>query len=178
MSQPPSLLSQPPASRVEKASLELREKWKQIDTFLVAVQDIDVSRTSKTGGGKGGAGGGGGKKRAGDGSRVKDALTVANETRTKPFNYVRDFLTFDERRDFAQRGRSRVAPPLDHAGAVNQKLARRASVQMLRTGQGMLENVNGAQGLDKALPDGAGRLSTANLEGRSTAYPTRSDLDA
>lgn len=125
----------------EKAALELREKWKQIDQHLEKVHEIDVARVDRAGQQN---------KRAADGSRIKDALTVAKETQQMPFEYVRQALTYEERRDMAQRGRSRVAPPLDHAGgAVNTKLARRASVNALRGGGGA-----GGEGIAEGLLGG------------------------
>ena len=42
-------------------------------------------------------------------------VTVANDTKHTPFSHAHEVLTFDETRDFAQRGRARVAPPQDHA---------------------------------------------------------------
>jgi hypothetical protein len=88
----------------EKLSMDLRDKLKQIDTFLVKHHEVDVDKVAAATA----------KKRTKDGGRLKDALTVANETKHSPFTASHEFLTFDETRDFAQRGRARVAPPMDH----------------------------------------------------------------
>ena len=94
------------ASLDEKLMLEVRDKMKQIDSHLNKHYEIDVVREERKAN----------NKRTGDGKRIKDALTVANETKVKPFQQSHEVMTFDERRDFAQRGRARVAPPQDHAG--------------------------------------------------------------
>jgi len=95
------------ASAEEKLMLEVRDKMKQIDTHLNKHYEIDVVRDEAAKARN---------KRSGDGKRLKDALTVANETKNRPFQMSHEVMTFDERRDFAQRGRARVAPPQDHAG--------------------------------------------------------------
>jgi hypothetical protein len=95
------------ASLDEKLMLEVRDKMKQIDTHLNKHYEIDVVRDEAAKARN---------KRSGDGKRLKDALTVANETKNRPFQMSHEVMTFDERRDFAQRGRARVAPPQDHAG--------------------------------------------------------------
>ena len=88
----------------EKAAIEIRDKLKQIEGHLSKHEEIDVGRLDM----------GKIQKRKSDGKRLKDALTVANETKNQPFTLTKDYLSFDERRDFAQRGRARVAPPQDH----------------------------------------------------------------
>jgi hypothetical protein len=106
----------------ERLAMELRDKIKQIDGFLSKHHDIDVARAE----------GGQARKRKSDGKRLKDALTVANETKNAPWAPSHVVLTFDEQRDFAQRGRARVAPPLDHKGTKDtaqvRQAGRRASV--------------------------------------------------
>ena len=95
------------ASQEEKLVIEVRDKLKQIDQHLNKHLEIDVAREDRAKAAN---------KRSNDGKRLKDALTVANETRSTPFQQSHEVMTFDERRDFAQRGRARVAPPQDHAG--------------------------------------------------------------
>ena len=106
------------ASVEEKLSIEVRDKMKQIDTHLNKHYDVDVTREDRIKQQN---------KRSGDGKRLKDALTVANETKNIPFQAAHEVLTFDERRDFAQRGRARVGPPQDHANEKGGGKVRRAS---------------------------------------------------
>ena len=95
------------------------------------------------------------KKRKSDGKRLKDALTVAKETKEHPFMLTPEYITFDERRDFAQRGRSRVAPPQDHAAAKGGANVR---------GAGRRASVAQAVALDQALKE-AKDAEAAFMEG-------------
>ena len=142
--------------------MEIRDKLKQIDQHLSKHHEIDTSRVENVKA----------RKRRSDGKRLKDALTVANETKNAPFNATEEVLTFDERREFAQRGRSRVQPPLDHAptiagaGARGMGGGRRASVGNAAAMQAALKEAEGhhqAQHKGSVLVqkgDDASRMST------------------
>jgi hypothetical protein len=118
----------------EKMAAEVRDKMKQIDQHLYKHHEIDTTRTEAVLQ----------RKRRSDGKRVKDALTVANETKNVPFNPTKEALSFDDTRDFAQRGRLRVYPPLDHAP--------KANTAELRVG-GRRSSVGNALAMDAALQE-------------------------
>ena len=99
-----------------KAAQELRDKQKQISKHLETHHEIDITVISTKG-----------TKRSADGKRMKDALTVAEETKRKPFLALHEVMSLEERQIFAKRGRSRVAPPQDNRPPVGGDGGRRAS---------------------------------------------------
>jgi len=109
-------------SEEQTLMLALREKMKKIDKYLNSDLEIDVSRVVAP------------KRAPGQGLRVANALQMANLTKAEPFKALHETLRFEDRQDFARRGRLRVAPPLDHAGGggeqrVLQSALRRRSCQ-------------------------------------------------
>jgi len=100
----------------DRAALELRNRLTQIDKYLGEQLELDVTKEAHAK-----------KKRTGDGRRVKGALEVANDTKYHRFTPDAEVMAFEERRDYAQRGRRRVAPPLDH-GNVSATTVKRGSV--------------------------------------------------
>jgi len=108
-----------------KASQELREKMRNIDKHLATELEIDVSRELDAA-----------KRRSGQGLRASNALEAANATKVLPFKDMHEVLRFDERHDFARRGRSRVAPPLDHGGASLESRIARSSMRRQSTAGG------------------------------------------
>lgn len=116
-------------SEEQALMLALREKMKKIDKYLNADLEIDVSRVVAP------------KRAPGQGLRVANALQMANLTKGEPFRLIHETLRFEDRQDFARRGRLRVAPPLDHAGGAGeqrllQSHLRRRSCQPQGGGQG------------------------------------------
>ena len=112
----------------ERKAFEARERWKQIDQHLNFAMKVDVTRIGKREADRMR------KAKNSDGRRPKDALTVAKETKHKHWQDVHtEVLPIDSVRDFTQRGRARVAPPLDHqvAGAsnVSTQMARKMEMQ-------------------------------------------------
>ena len=102
------------ASEANKIAAELREKMKTIDKHLSTERDVDVTHTGK------------GERKGVQVSgklRIGNALQMAQSTKYKPHAEVQTALRFEEVQEFAQRGRSRVAPPLDQSGPnLNQRL--------------------------------------------------------
>ena len=122
----------------ERATLEVRERVKLIGSHLSTHMGVDVSRQAYNAG----------KRQLVDGKRLKDALTVANETKHTPFVATREPLTFEEQRDFAQRGRLRVAHPEDDEEARDKQVNKVLSALMkpkfgtVRTQRGSVLKVN------------------------------------
>jgi len=106
------------ASADAKAAQFVREKIKVIDQHLSTTEDIDVTRED----GKASSV----RLKAGHGGLVKNALEKAKETKFKPYGGD-GVKRIEEMATFAARGRSRVAPPLDHSISAHQERARRAS---------------------------------------------------
>jgi hypothetical protein len=91
-----------------KAAQQIREQMRTIDKHLSTDREIDISREPV---------------KKGSNLRVANALQMAKLTKVEPVKDMAEVLRYEERLDFARRGRSRVAPPLDQAGpSLEQRL--------------------------------------------------------
>jgi hypothetical protein len=137
-----------------KKSIELREHIKTIDKHLSAEHDIDVSRTLSL------------QKGTSSSLRIANALQKANATKHEPFSPANEVLRYEEILDFAQRGRKRVAPPLDQSGpTLNQRMMqsnmRRQSLTGMRLpGQRRASQALPPPGMNPALMLSGGGAST------------------
>ena len=106
------------ANEANKIAAELREKMKTIDKHLSSERDVDVTHTSNSS-----------KAMQANGKlRIGNALQVAHATKYRPPAEANSALRLEEVQEFAQRGRSRVAPPLDQSGPnLNKRLAEGAA---------------------------------------------------
>jgi len=130
----------------DKAALELRNRLVQIDKHLSEHEEIDISKDLHAK-----------RKRTGDGKRAKGALEVANDTKYHRFTPQSEIMAVEERRDYAARGRSRVAPPLDHG---NVSAGARGGARGSVSGAARRASM-GCSGAPDAMRDAA-RLRTDN----------------
>jgi len=87
-----------------KAAAALREKLRTLEKHFQNDRGIDVTREVRQ------------KGHAAHGlNTFNTALEKANDLKLHPFMEKQEVLTYEERADFASRGRKRVAPPMDHA---------------------------------------------------------------
>jgi len=106
------------ANAEAKAAQTVRERLKVIDQHLGTTSGIDTTRADHKQSSV--------RLKAGHGGLVKNALEKAKETKFKPYGGD-GVKRSEEMATYAARGRSRVAPPLDHSISAHQERARRAS---------------------------------------------------
>lgn len=105
-------------SAEKKLQAEVREKMKIVDKFLHGDLGFDVSRTKVAHSNSNGR------------WRIRNALEKANQTKDEPVKDIGTAIKWEDAREYAQRGRKRVAPPLDYekGGATMMNAIRRGSV--------------------------------------------------
>ena len=146
------------------AAAAIREKLKTIEKHL-ASDDFDVSRSPA---------------KKGTNLRISNALQMAHLTKAEPVKEVNEVLRYEERLDFAQRGRKRVAPPLDHqTPSLNQRLYegnkhRRQSMADGGRRQSMAGRraslSNGLPQFGAPAPGGPGGLRQQQMASATTVY--------
>jgi len=143
-------------SEEAKASAELREKMRNVEKHLTSELGVDVSRSND-----------GAARRSGQGLRATSALEAANATKVVPFKDIHEVLRFEDRLDFARRGRQRVAPPLDHQPS--QDAARRASLgrRGSSVGAGRRGSINNRRASRAATPPRTPASGRTTPPGRS-----------
>jgi len=126
-------------SAEKKLQAEVREKMKIVDKFLQGDLGFDVSRTKVAHSNSNGR------------WRIRNALEKANQTKDDPVKDVGVAIKWEDAREYAQRGRKRVAPPLDYekGGATMMNAIRR-----------------GSAGKGESLAAGARRLSTQPMRSK------------
>lgn len=112
-----------------KKAQELRDKMRSIDKYLSVDMEIDVARDQGAARKAPGAGGG-------------NALQKANATKVDPVKDIAEVLRYEERLDFAQRGRKRVGPPLDHLQPGRSGKSRGSGARGSGSGSQFLESGN------------------------------------
>jgi len=148
-------LGEDDGNKAERAAQEVRERMKIIDNHLSTVSGVDVSREHNKRSSM--------QRIAGKGNLVQNALDMAKETKYNPFGgeaTKRD----DMKATCASRGRTRVAPPLDHAIAVSNERQRRGSCGLMGGGPG-----GGRRASSTLVGGGGSRPATAAVPGCSEA---------